>query len=893
MYSITFYVDLRNFDSTLFSLDEVEAFAKTKTTWIPTLTGGNLVKRHGDVFTLYGEDAINLKNLILDGSIFGVTFSEIPQLLNLNLTDGQVITISWNPSNIYRTELGLRYDDGEWQTASFIAPGVSQIGAQKIGTTLRVRARFVDTLGNHSPSYTVDEIQYEGTPEANTMWGLTNYETENNDFVGNATYTNMLEGTPSLFYKWIDYNRQFNIVTAWNPDDSMLYRLYHQQVIPYGDYVTKFEKINLNTLQTTNIPLTIPFNEENNLTMTPHSMVYRGSGVFLVSADNALLTLTSTGTMAELSDIGNQAGGMAIYLGTLYAGSIYSNTVLTIDPNTGVPSGSFNLTYDQPVWNVHGLIPNPNEGAPLLMVVEAQIPMTESGEYILAEVALDGTVTKLSTTFTSNNLNLVEISSIQTLVSVSDVYNLPEGIDPVSLYKNIDGVPSKVMSFGQIYFDYYAATAWNYDDNCLYHFATRTDSDSEVENPVLERLSLNTMQLTELSQTGYVYFPGYEVDMTGCSINDGGNDMYDGGNVMITDQSNTSAIQYTQTTVGDGTIESGTTWFGPGSTYFTNLYNGLFVLGAHNISIDRFGIYGNVGADGGGNTSSESFELTVNTVTYTAFFKKIWNAGDPSVNHLILVPATGGSLSQFASVNTDRDDHYVTGLSVVNRIYYLLFSRQSGGEVTPEVAQEVAQSFLEMVDPNNLATTLSNVNAGAADIVAHVPDSFTFNADSSGGTNYVGEIEGMNQIQSAVYFGDGVFITGGQGYLYRVTVSGTNANIEQMSYGDGFSMAGMAFVNEDLWGINQWGAWLIKIDPLTGAFLNEDIDQKFLPIITFNGNQPNNVFALGSANDTLYGLIEVDGTRIVVSIDTTTGIAMQVNELPEGSNIIGFTGVEG
>lgn len=59
MNYITFIVDLRSKDSPQsLLLDEaaIEAQARTKTTWLPGCgCGENVVLRHGDVITLFGE----------------------------------------------------------------------------------------------------------------------------------------------------------------------------------------------------------------------------------------------------------------------------------------------------------------------------------------------------------------------------------------------------------------------------------------------------------------------------------------------------------------------------------------------------------------------------------------------------------------------------------------------------------------------------------------------------------------------------------------------------------------------------------------------------------------------------------------------------------------------
>lgn len=903
MYSITFYVDLRNFDGTLFNLDEVEAFAKAKTTWIPTLVGGNLVKRHGDVFTMYGEDAVYLKNLILEGQVFGITFSEVPQLTGLTLTLEEVVVISWDISNVFRTEIALRYDDGPWQTSGSIAPGIGQLGAPRIGGSLQVRARFVDAAGNSSPAYSLAQIEYGSIPEATTIFGLTG-DGSTLDFQINSTYTNMISGTPTLFNHWVEqtYDMESGIALAWNTDQSLMYRIYREQSRPEESETTKFESINLDTLTVTPITLTIPFVEDGNLPGSINALVYYQSGEFIIGSSNVLYKVTTSGTVSEFVSIVDEIGALAILGGVLFAANKFSNTIFQLDPATGASAGpNISVTYAEPIFGLRGLITNPDEGSEFVAIIQSQIPGEEENEFILAEIALDGTASLIGPLFESSSLcNVVIDSSPNVIVLSSD--NEIQDIVSNAIYKGIlEEVKTEVIAFGYREYDQDAAISWNYDDNNLYHVAYREDQFGDPRL-VLERIDTETLVKTDLTTSGFVYFPGYEVDMEGCSIADGGDDMYDGANVMITNLDYTSGVQYTHTQqandnfiaeIADGSIEIGTNWFGSGSTYFTNLYTGLFVTAVHGMDIDQFGIYGNVGADGGGSVSFERFEVTVGLFTYTVFFKKIYGAGDPSVNHLIIVPAAGDTLTQAISIDTNEDTHIVGGLSGVPRLYFLVFARADGEEVSPELAESVATTFLAMVDPDNLATTLANVNAGANTIVALVPDVFIFSDHGDTGQDDLGEIRGIEDPRSMIYLGNDTFMVGGDEFLFTIQIDGTNGIVSQLRHTDGFSISGFAFLGEDLWSINSFGPFLIKIDPLTGEFLNEIEDEKFQPMLTYEGNPVDPVRGLAAFDGTLYGIMGSEDEQQIISIDTVTGVCTLVNTLPAGMGIRGLAAIGG
>ena len=107
--------------------------------------------------------------------------------------------------------------------------------------------------------------------------------------------------------------------------------------------------------------------------------------------------------------------------------------------------------------------------------------------------------------------------------------------------------------------------------------------------------------------------------------------------------------------VMDGQVMSGVGYFGDESSYFTNYYPGMYVMVANNIDIEEFSISGNVGSDG--RTQNESTMLVVHEgATYTVFVKvnRQGSGGEPSVNHMIIVPGSSEGLTQI--INDDSDD---------------------------------------------------------------------------------------------------------------------------------------------------------------------------------------------------------------------------------------------
>lgn len=202
----------------------------------------------------------------------------------------------------------------------------------------------------------------------------------------------------------------------------------------------------------------------------------------------------------------------------------------------------------------------------------------------------------------------------------------------------------------------------------------------------LNRITANYSDITSLVPTRFNFSGG----ITGTNIFDGGSDMYDTGNFL-----NTDLAQIIPYTAGD--LASGDAYFGEASQYFTVKVPGLFALAATNTSINEFNISGNSGTDGQGSVDGTTLATTVNGRDYTIFVKRIYGSGDPSINHIIMVPSDGTGLTQFFSFDTNDDYHLVSGLSTVNEIYYALVSRDNGGYLADDSVLNIANEFLSNV----------------------------------------------------------------------------------------------------------------------------------------------------------------------------------------------------
>jgi subtilisin family serine protease len=175
---------------------------------------------------------------------------------------------------------------------------------------------------------------------------------------------------------------------------------------------------------------------------------------------------------------------------------------------------------------------------------------------------------------------------------------------------------------------------------------------------------------------------------SGPGIIDGGSDMYDGGN-YITTSASSDFLFYTNGTIVDDLD------FGLEGRYFTAKYPGLFVLAA-DADVTSFTIDGDLGADGSGSLDATVLTSYQNGKTYKGFVKRVYNTGDPSVNHLIIVE-NNGTVSHTYGSSTNSDFHKIESLSGTKRIYYLLFAGTTGSYIPNSSMQEIMDALLALV----------------------------------------------------------------------------------------------------------------------------------------------------------------------------------------------------
>ena len=178
----------------------------------------------------------------------------------------------------------------------------------------------------------------------------------------------------------------------------------------------------------------------------------------------------------------------------------------------------------------------------------------------------------------------------------------------------------------------------------------------------------------------------FEGGSFGMYIDDGGFDMYDGGNVLSTDLA--GEVPYT-----GGALEHHAAFGGTADNYFTQKVPGLFVLAADLTGVGAFEINGNLGADGAGSVDGSIMQTRVAGRDYQIFVKRVFDAFDPSVNHLVIVEGGAGAGHTF-STNTDDDFHRVYNLTGAERLYYLLYAGEDGRYIDDEATLEITNAFL-------------------------------------------------------------------------------------------------------------------------------------------------------------------------------------------------------
>lgn len=157
----------------------------------------------------------------------------------------------------------------------------------------------------------------------------------------------------------------------------------------------------------------------------------------------------------------------------------------------------------------------------------------------------------------------------------------------------------------------------------------------------------------------------------------------------VTDQYRYLPVNDSLEMVGDG-------YFGVGSSYFTAMFPGMFVLVANNINITEFSIVGNTGSDGNGVDATEIFPVGSGGA-YTAFFKTNYDAGDPSINHIIIIDGSSEGINHYYDPTSEGDEHAIVGLAGRTKLLFICIGKANAVAMSRAEAEAIATKFLEVV----------------------------------------------------------------------------------------------------------------------------------------------------------------------------------------------------
>ncbi len=232
--------------------------------------------------------------------------------------------------------------------------------------------------------------------------------------------------------------------------------------------------------------------------------------------------------------------------------------------------------------------------------------------------------------------------------------------------------------------------------------ARTTPASATSLESILASLDTLAGDVTATIPDRWDFFDGTSSD----GILDGGYDMYDGGNYLATNFG--GSIPYSNGVV------TASTFFGASGRYFTRKYAGLFVLVAEMDGVEYFEINGNLGADGDGSVDGATLQARTAGADFFGFVKRVYGAGDPSVNHMIIVQENDAASHEFAT-DTNSDYHRAFGLTGGRRLYYLLYAGWDGAYIDNAAALTIMTTFLNSL---GLSPQWVRVDPGAGSVPA-------------------------------------------------------------------------------------------------------------------------------------------------------------------------------
>jgi hypothetical protein len=279
-------------------------------------------------------------------------------------------------------------------------------------------------------------------------------------------------------------------------------------------------------------------------------------------------------------------------------------------------------------------------------------------------------------------------------------------------------------------------------------------------------------------------------DASGSAIFDGGGDMYDLGNVLITSLMGDCTSDPHDCPLGSlryhgdfQSVETGC--FGPNGNYHMGKLGSVWVFLTHNtrgVPLE-FAVAGNLGSDGSGMVNEYTFE----SAPYMGFIKRTCNAGDdPSINHLIVVDGVGTrplhscdyiNHAACDGASSDIDDDIISGIAPGSPILYLLYAAVQGRCIKEDEHRAIFDAAVQCLWANDpFESVRQSRQAGhqpLVDVVVDSRDNIVFGGTASytgwphGG--YLERVSGPGGFATGLHFSDGKWLKLGE---TGVTVQG-------------------------------------------------------------------------------------------------------------------------
>ena len=232
------------------------------------------------------------------------------------------------------------------------------------------------------------------------------------------------------------------------------------------------------------------------------------------------------------------------------------------------------------------------------------------------------------------------------------------------------------------------------------------NANIQQKNNLSQLLKISEMLTPFMSDFKNPNFYEYILDGNEFFISDGGNDMFDGGNYtrLRIDGNLSSDLSYNQRTQNNITV-SGKTAQVISLGYQRPLIMLAYCSQRSNIGMNK---KGNLGADGGGNTTSYVVYngAKINGYTVYSWVRVVYNAGDPSIGDLYFAIGDNsskffGNMNTFASTNTDDGESYMTIDCQGALVGTILLSKPSGAYISISDCQTVMNNFVQRLNRNN------------------------------------------------------------------------------------------------------------------------------------------------------------------------------------------------